>query len=376
MENPVSYFSSLTDPRVERTREHSLEDILFIAIAAIICEAEGWNEVEEFGRAKEDWLKTFLRLPGGIPSHDTFNRVFSALNPEELEGCFMDWTRPVADLCENEVIAIDGKSMCGNRSSGRKNIVHMISAWVEKNRIVLGQTKVEEKSDEITVIPKLLDLLALKGCIVTIDAMDCQKNIASKIIEKEADYLLALKGSRGNLVEQVEDSFRFLPVNAFDEALDYGHGRVKTRRCSVISDLSLIASKEEWAGLKTLVKIESERYIKSAGETENEIRFYISSLQADAGLINRSVRAHWGIENALHWVLDVGFNEDNSRKRTGFAAQNYSLLNRIALNLLKNEKTAKVGVKGKRLKAGWDNNYLIKLLKNLDVFALTGIPVN
>jgi predicted transposase YbfD/YdcC len=249
--------------------------------------------MEEFGKAKEGWLKTFLRLPEGIPSHDTFNRVFSALNPEELEGCFMDWTRSAADLCENEVIAIDGKSMRGSRSAGKKSIVHMVSAWAEKNHMVLGQTKVEEKSNEITAIPKLLDLLVVKGCIVTIDAMGCQKNIAAKIIEKEADYLLALKGNQGNLVEQVEDSFRFLPVNTFDEELDCGHGRVETRKCSVISDLSLIASKEEWAGLKSLVKIESERYIKSTGDTEHETRLYISSLQADAGLINRSVRAHW-----------------------------------------------------------------------------------
>jgi predicted transposase YbfD/YdcC len=288
--------------------------------------------MEEFGRAREDWLKTFLRLPGSIPSHDTFNRVFSALNPEELEGCFMDWTRPVADLCENEVIAIDGKSMRGSRRSGKKSIVHMVSAWVEKNHIVLGQVKVDEKSNEITAIPKLLDLLVIKGCIVTIDAMGCQKNIASEIMEKEADYLLALKDNQGNLVEQVEDSFRFLPVNTFDEELDCGHGRVETRRCSVISDLSPIESKEDRTGLKTLVEIESERYIKSTGKTENEIRLYISSLPADAGLINRSVRAHWEVENSLHWVPDVGFHEDNSRKRTGFAAQNYSLL--LTMNVL------------------------------------------
>jgi predicted transposase YbfD/YdcC len=303
--------------------------------------------MSEFGRARENRLKTYLRLPGGIPSHDTFNRVFSVLNPEDMEGCFMDWTRPVADLCENEVMAIDGKSMRGSRSSGRKIIVRMVSAWSEKNHIVLGRTKVEEKSNEIAAIPKLLDLQALKGCIVTTDAMGCQKNIASKIIEKEADYLLTFKGNRGNLVEQVEDSFRFLPANAFAEELDCGHGREETRRCSVISDLSLIESKKEWTGLKPPVKIESERYIKSTGETEKEPRLYIISLQADAGLINRLVRARWGVENSLHWVPDVGFNEDNIRKRTGFSAQNCSLLNRIALNLLKNEKTTKVGVRGK-----------------------------
>jgi predicted transposase YbfD/YdcC len=241
MESPVGYFSSLTDPRVERTREHSLEDILFIATASVICGAEGRNEMEAFGRAREDRLKTFLRLPGGIPSRDTFKRVFSALNPEELEGCFMDWTRPVADLCENEVMAIDGKCMCGSRSSGRKSIVR---ARAEQNHIVSDQTKVEEKSSEITAIPKLPDLPVLKGCIVRTDAMGRQKNTASKIIEKETDYLLALKGNRGNLVEQVEDFFRFLQVNAFDEESDCGHGRVETRRCSVTSDLSSIESKE------------------------------------------------------------------------------------------------------------------------------------
>ncbi|GAB6010314.1 ISAs1 family transposase [Dysgonomonas reticulitermitis] len=251
MESPLRYFSTLTDPRVERTREHDLEDILFIAIASIICGAEGWNEIEEFGKSK-----------------------------------------------------------------------------------------------------------------VTIDAMGCQKDIASKIIEKEADYLLALKGNQGNLLEQVEDSFRFLPIRDSNEELDSGHGRVETRRCLVIDDLSLIESKKEWEGLRTLVKIESERYIKSSGKTEKETRLYISSLVADAKLINQSIRAHWSVENSLHWVLDVGFNEDRSRKRTGFAAQNYSLLNRIALNLLKNDKITKVGVRGKRLKAGWDNNYLINLIKN------------
>ena len=334
MESPLRYFSSLTDPRVERTREHRLDDILFIAIASVICGAEGWNDMEEFGKSKQEWLKSFLELPNGIPSHDTFNRVFSALDPEELEGCFLEWTRSVADLCGHEVIAIDGKSICGSRDSGNKRIVHMVSAWAEQNHIVLGQVKVDEKSNEITAIPRLLDLLAVKGCIVTIDAMGCQKDVAAKIIEKEADYLLALKGNQGNLLEQVEDSFRFLDAVSVDEQLDAGHGRVETRRCSVISDLSMVEVRGEWVALRSLVKIESERYIKTTGKTEKETRLYISSLTADAKLINQSVRAHWGVEN------------------------------RIALNLLKNDKTTKVGVRGKRLKAGWDNNFLIKLIKN------------
>jgi predicted transposase YbfD/YdcC len=364
MESPLTYFSSLTDPRVARTREHHLDDILFISIAAIICGAESWNDMELFGKSKEDWLRGFLELPNGIPSHDTFNRLFAALDPSELETCFVEWTRSVAELCDSEVIAIDGKSMRGSRDAGNKRIVHMVSAWASENHMVLGQVKVDEKSNEITAIARLLDLLVIKGCIVTIDAMGCQKEIASKIIEKEADYLLALKGNQGSLLEQVEDSFRFLSVCDSDEQLDAGHGRVETRRCSIITDLSLIESKEEWKKLNCLVKIESERYIKSTGKTEKETRLYISSLPADAKRINQAIRAHWGVENSLHWVLDVGFNEDASRKRAGYVAQNYSMINRLSLNILKNDKTTKAGIKGKRLKAGWNEEYLIKLIKN------------
>lgn len=364
MESPMGYFSNLTDPRVERTREHNLEDILFIAIASIICGAESWYDMEEFGESKEEWLRTFLRLPGGIPSHDTFNRVFSALDPSELEKSFINWTSAVAELSEHEVVAIDGKSMRGTRDGNHKSIVHMVSAWAQENHLALGQVKVDEKSNEITAIPRLLELLTLKGCIVTIDAMGCQKEIASKISEKKAHYILALKGNQGNLQGQAEDSFRFLPPVSVDEQVDSGHGRVETRRCTVINDLSLIEQAGEWKGLQCLVKIESERYFKSNGKEEKDVRLYITNLPADARLLNNAVRFHWSIENSLHWVLDVAFNEDDSRNRSGFAAQNYSILNRIALNLLKNDKTTKVGVRGKRLKAGWDNRYLIRLLKN------------
>ena len=362
MTSPLPFFSELTDPRVDRTKAHMLEDILFIAIASVICGAESWNDMENFGKAKEGWLRTFLRLPEGIPSHDTFNRVFSALNPEELESSFLSWTRSVAELTDNEVVSIDGKSMRGTREHGSKSIVHMVSAWASANHIVLGQLKVDEKSNEITAIPKLLDLLVVKGCIVTIDAMCCQKDIVSVIVEKEANYLIAVKGNQGSLQEQVKDSFRFLPAVSVSEDTDCGHGRVETRRCSIISDLSLIEHREEWKNLRSLIKIETERYDKCRQATLKETRLYISSLEADADLINRSVRSHWGVENSLHWVLDVAFNEDHSRKRAGNAAQNFSLINRIALNLLKNEKSAKVGVRGKRLKAGWDNDYLLKIL--------------
>ena len=352
MESPIPYFSSLTDPRVERTKSHLLEDILLISISAIISGAESWNDIELFGKSKEDWLRTFLSLPEGIPSHDTFNCVFSSLDPVELEKCFMEWTRSVAELTQNEVIRIDGKSMRGTPEHGSKSIVHMVSAWAAENHIVLGQIKVDEKSNEITAIPKLLDLLAIEGCIVTIDAMGCQKEIAKAIIDKEVDYVLTLKGNQGNLEEQVEDSFRFCPVISSEQEIDMGHGRIETRRCSVITDLSMIEKKEEWINLQSLIKIESERYNKCKQTTEKETRLYISNLPPYANLINRSVRSHWSVENSLHWVLDVAFSEDHSRKRAGNTAQNFSMLNKIVPNLLKNEKQTKVGVKGKGLKAG------------------------
>ena len=363
MESPIPYFSNLQDPRVERTKVHFLEDIIFIAIASVLCGAETWDDMEDFGKSKEAWLKTFLQLPEGIPSHDTFNRVFSMLDPCELEKCFMEWTRSVSNLTTGEVISIDGKSICGSRDRGKKSIVHMVSAWAGINNIVLGQLKVDDKSNEITAIPKLLELLVIKGCIVTIDAMGCQKDIAEKVIDREADYILSLKGNQGTLHEQVQDSFRFLPAISVAEETDAGHGRVETRCCSVIDDLSMIEQKGLWKNLHCIIKIEAERYFKATGKTESETRFYMSSLPPNAELLNRSIRGHWGIENSLHWTLDVAFNEDNSRKRAGCAAQNFSVINRIALNLLKNEKSSKRGVKGKRLKAGWDNEYLLSILK-------------
>jgi predicted transposase YbfD/YdcC len=362
MGSPISYFSGLIDPRIDRTKAHLLEDIIFIAIASVLCGAETWNDMEEFGKTKESFLRTILKLSGGIPSHDTFNRVFSLLDPAELGNCFLQWTRSVARLTDGEVVSIDGKTICGSRNKGNKSIVHMVSAWAGENHIVLGQLKVDAKSNEITAIPELLKLLVLKGCIVTIDSMGCQKDIASAIVDKEADYILALKGNQGTLHEQTEDSFRLLQAKSVCEDIDTGHGRDERRICSVIDDLSMIEHKEDWRGLNSLVRIESERYFKATGKSEKETRYYISSLPADASVLNRSIRSHWGIENSMHWSLDVAFNEDNSRKRTGNAAQNFSVLNRIALNILKNEKTTKRGIKGKRLKAGWDNEYLKKNL--------------
>ena len=275
----------------------------------------------------------------------------------------MQWTQSIARLTDGEVVSIDGKAIRGSKDNGKKSMVHMVSAWAGANNLVLGQYKVDDKSNEITAIPQLLKVLVLKGCIVTIDAMGCQKEIASDIINKEADYILALKGNQGTLLEEVEDSFRFIQTTHVSVERNLDHGRIEKRTCTVLEDLSLIDQKGQWTSLRSLIKIESERCNKATLQMEKETRYYISSLSANASHLNRCIRAHWGIENSLHWVLDVAFNEDQSRKRAGHAAQNFSVLNRIALNIIKNERTSKAGVKSKRLKAGWDTKYLSALLK-------------
>ena len=365
MDNPLKYFAELRDPRVERNREHLLEEVLLIAIAAVLSGAESWNDIADYGEAKLSWLQTFLTLPSGIPSHDTFNRVFAALDPEQLEKGFVAWVGSIAKLTAGSVVAIDGKSLCGTRETGKKAIVHMVSAWAEGNGLVLAQRKVEEKSNEITAIPKLLETLELSGTVVTIDAMGCQKSVAEKIVQKKADYILAVKQNQGNLLGGIKDSFQMLRTDAVAEQIDCGHGRVETRRCSVIADLSLVEKAAEWPSLQGLVRIEAERHHpprRATGKTESQTRYYITSLQPDAARLNRAIRQHWGIENKLHWVLDVGFGEDLSRKRAGHSAHNFSLLNRIALNILKQDKSSNRGIKGKRLNVAWDHPYLLKLL--------------
>ena len=364
MNSVLSYFSNLADPRVERTKEHLLEDIIFITIAAVICGAETWNDIENYGKSKKNWLKQYLRLPNGIPSHDTFNRFFSALDPEGFEKAFLSWIKDISALTAGEIVSIDGKTVCGSRGSDTKRAIHIVSAWANANQLSLGQVKVDDKSNEITAIPKLLNVLEIKGCIVTIDAMGCQRDIAKKIIEKGADYILAVKGNQGCLEEDIKRTIRFSKPTSEWEEEDFGHGRIETRKCFVYTDLSFIDKVLDWENLNGLIKIESIRYIKSTGKEEKETRLYITSSNATAEIIGKGVRSHWGIENSLHWTLDVSFNEDKSRKRDGYAAQNFSMLNRIALNLIKNEQSKKRSVKGKRLDAGWNNDYLIKIITN------------
>jgi predicted transposase YbfD/YdcC len=359
----IRFFEVMEDPRVDRTKHHQFIDIISITIAAVICGCEDWNEIELFGKLKKDWLSTFLKLPNGIPSHDTFNRFFAALNPEALQQCFLNWIQQVAHITEGRIVSIDGKRLCGSGSQGKKAIVHMLSAWCNANNMVMGQVKTDDKSNEITAIPELLNLLDIKGCLVTIDAMGCQTDIASKIIEKEGNYLLAVKGNQGHLLDDIKEAFEQTPVlqQQVSSTLETNHGRIEKRTCHVIDDTDWVCN-TEWKGLKSLVKITAERTDKSSGEQSREYRYYICSAALKADELLNASRQHWGIENKLHWMLDVNFGEDASRKKAGNAAQNFSVINRIALNLLQNEKTKKLSIKKKRLAASWEHSYLEKLL--------------
>ncbi len=361
-------FGQMPDFRRSHKQLYDLESILITGIIAVICGAETWNDMELYARSKEEFLRTFLELPNGIPSHDTYNRVFSTIDCNKFEVCFLEWADSMVQLNPKEVVAIDGKAVRGAKADGRKSPVHLVSAWANENNLVLGQVKVSEKSNEITAIPKLLEVLSLQDTIVTIDAMGCQKEIAAAIIGKEADYILAVKENQPQLHEAIIDEFRFGKTVKTHRTEDVGHGRIETRTCSIISDFQFIEADNGWKDLKTVIRIESIREFKNSDRpTQHATRYYISSLTADPKDFQKAIRSHWGIENKLHWVLDVAFSEDASRKRIKNAAQNFSILNKIALNLLKHEKTIKVGVKGKRLTAGWDNQYLKRVLNLLKV---------
>jgi predicted transposase YbfD/YdcC len=363
-ENKILTFArTLPEHRMDRKKLHLAEDIVFITLAAVICGADTWEEIAEFGRSKKTFLQSILSLKNGIPSPDTFNRFFAGLNPKVFETLFLSW---VKGLCKynSGVIAIDGKTVRGSRKEGSKSAIHMVSAFAAANNLVLGQVKTDQKSNEITAIPELLKILDIEGCIVTIDAMGCQTKIAKTIVGQGADYLLAVKENQKELYSNIIDTFRFTSKENLIqyEDVDTGHGRVETRICTLTKDLSLLSRGDDWINLNALVKIESIRYTKVSGTTQTETRYYITSLKSDAKSVGQAVRSHWSVENNLHWQLDVSFNEDKSRKRDRNAAENYSVILRMALNLIKGEKSTKGSVKGKRLKAGWDNEYLLNLL--------------
>ena len=366
----VDHFKDLEDKRVERTKRHKLIDIVTIAICAVICGADSWVLMETYGKKKEKWLKQFLELPNGIPSHDTFARVFARIDPQQLQNSFLSWIKSINKITEGEVIAIDGKTLRHSYDKGKdKGAIHMVSAWATTNRLVLGQCKVDEKSNEITAIPELIKVLEIAGCIVTIDAMGCQKQIVKSIVDKSGEYVIALKKNQGNLYKNVEEIFKEAISKGFEgfKYSDYHtkeeeHGREEIRHYLMLSDIQeRIDPGKKWMNLQSVGMVEYIRKVN--GKTKVETRYYISSLTDNAKLLGESVRSHWGIENSLHWVLDVALREDDCRIRKDNAPQNFAVLRHIAVNAVGKEKSQKLGIKNKQVCAGWDNEYLEKVLE-------------
>jgi Transposase len=365
------HFGALTDPRVEGRTQHSLLDVLTIVLCGVIGGAEGFNDIELFAECKESFFRTFLELRGGIPSHDTMNRVMSLLSPQEFGRCFTEWVQSLSSALKG-VVAIDGKTLRRSfDNAGRKNCLHMVSAWASETGLVLGQLSTDEKSNEITAIPKLLSILDLKGSIVTIDAMGCQVAVAQNILDSGGDYVLALKGNQGDSLESVKHLFAWEKKNGFQGVSctqhlseEKDHGRMETRRVISIGALEDIDSLclGKWPGLLSVTMVESTREIRDMATTE--CRYYISSLPANAKTIGQAIRSHWGIENSLHWVLDVVFHEDDARNRKDHSAENMAIVRHIALNMIK-MNTSKGSLKGKRKKAGWDNSFLIKIIADV-----------
>lgn len=373
----IEHFKDLADPRVNRTKHHELIDIVVIAVCTLLCGGESFNDMEDFGKAKRDWFKTFLTLSSGIPSHDTFNRLFAALDPKAFLECFLRWTQSLREAVPQEIVALDGKAL-RRALNADQSVKYVVSAWANSNGLVLGQLKVSDKSNEITALPELLRVLELSGCIVTVDAMGCQKKIAKEIKEADADYVLALKGNHETVHEEVKtflddavaETSKPRPVTAklskaaatlaVLKTVEKDHGRLETRHYYQSAGLDWFADRGKWEGLQSVGMVEAIREI--GGQRTVERRYYLTSLPLGVETFARAVRGHWGVENKLHWVMDVCFREDQSRARTGYAAENLATLRRLALNLLRREKTKKRGIKGKQLNAGWDHAYLLRLL--------------
>jgi predicted transposase YbfD/YdcC len=387
-ENFSRHFVSLVDPRKNNhNKRHNLSDILVLVILAVICGADDWVSIEQFGKEKKDFLKEFLKLPHGIPSHDTIGDLFSRLSIDEFSKCFLSWINSIIETKNGDIIPIDGKTL--RRSHDKNNsrsAIHMVSAWSSKNQVVLGQYKVNEKSNEITAIPELLKMLDITGCTVTIDAMGCQKKIASQVIKQGGDYLLSLKENQNTFYNAVVDAFEKQTINTInllgqDEQVSLPevdknnvfskknkttkktHGRIENRKCTVISATHFPDFKLKWDGLESIIMIESTRTIND--KTSLEKRYYISSHLPNAEILEPTIRKHWLVENQLHWCLDISFREDDCRVRKGNAAGNLAIVRHIALNALKKEKSSKVGIKNKRHKAGWSDEYLAKVVETM-----------
>ncbi|MCF2150813.1 ISAs1 family transposase [Desmonostoc muscorum LEGE 12446] len=365
----ADHFLEIQDPRIDRTKRHNLIDIMTIAICAVICGADGWVAVETYGCAKYEWLKTFLELPNGIPSHDTFARVFAQINPQQFESCFINWMKSITKMTNGEVVAIDGKTLRGSYDkSSEQSAIQIVSAWATTSKLVLGQVKVDKKSNEITAIPELLKVLDLSGCIVTIDAIGCQKEIVRVITEQDADYVITLKKNQGNLYDEVEKLFQSGISTDFEgiehstyKTEEKGHSRHEIRHYVMLSQIqSRLNPDSVWSKFNSVGMVESVRSLE--GKTTVETRYFISSLEDNAQQFGNSIRSHWGVENSLHWVLDVALKEDDCRIRKDNAPENFAILRHIAVNLLGQEKRVKRGIKNKQFLAGLDNNYLARVL--------------
>jgi len=366
----MSHFSTIPDPRIERCKRHELMDILFLSISAVLCGAEGWEEIEDFGQARLAWLQHYFPYVNGIPKHDTIARVLSRLDPKALQESFISWVNAACQLSDGEVVAIDGKTVKRSFQKGdRKSAIHMVSAWASQNGLVLGQQKVNSKSNEITAIPALLKLLELKGCIVTIDAMGTQREIAKVIVDKGADYVLALKGNQGTLEDDVKLLFSKpiparLAEQTREEEVESGHGRIESRIYrQVVLGREGLPSSRGWAGLKSVIEVTSLRDDGTNRSTEK--RYYISSCPLDVETAARAVRRHWSVENSLHWVLDVTFREDESRIRRGNGAEVMSVLRRLTLNLLKQNTTSKASMRRKRKIAVMDDELRTEIMAGI-----------
>ena len=366
-----AHFSSITDKRQLSKIEHPLVDIIILCICGVVCGADGWSDIEVFGRTHKDWLQGKGLLPKGIPVDDTIARVMSSLAPQECQSSFISWVNSLSEVTQGEVVAIDGKTLRHSfDKKSQKSAIHMVSAFASENGVVLGQIKTEEKSNEITAIPALLDLLDIKGCIITIDAMGCQKKITKKVISVGADYVIAIKGNQKTLFEDTKYFFHEAEAHNFKhvthdyfEEIDKAHGRIEIRRYWITPHLECVAKSESWAGLQCIGMAENETF--KNGKTTIDRRYFIVSLSADAKVFAKAVRRHWGIENSLHWLLDMSFREDDSRIRKENGAEIFAVVRHSALNLLKKEKSHKRGIKGKRYKAALDIEYAEKVLSPL-----------
>jgi predicted transposase YbfD/YdcC len=364
----IEHFKDIEDPRLLRKQLHKLDDIFFITLCAVICGCDGWVAIEKFANIKRTWFEQYLSLENGIPSHDTLGRIFSLIDPEQFQTCFSSWIKEIVKNVTGDVIAIDGK--CLRRShdkSSNKSAIYMVSAWSHDNQLALGQVKVDEKSNEITALPSLLKNLDITGSIITTDALNTQKKSAELIVSKGADYLTALKGNQSTLHDDVILFFENIPksyestLNTY-KSIDSGHGRIEERTVTSCNRIDWLAEHHTHPHLASIVSVKSRRFL--ANEWSEETRYFISSVKHnDAQKFAHYVRAHWGVENNLHWRLDMAFDEDHCRIRQGYADQNMAILRHISLNLLTSDKDNKVGIKIKRQIAGWDNDYLLKLLQ-------------